>query len=129
MARSNSAKTTAASTPSRSAAPWSPCPTWSVVDETRGDSFFAKLDLKSAYMQFRIREEDLFKTSFRVPGGQYEFWVGVFGLHCMLSILMQYVHSIFGCPVLSFDATGRALPGNCQPMPGSLVQVYCEDIL
>jgi hypothetical protein len=34
-------------------------------------------------MQFRIREEDQFKTSFRVPGGQYEFRVGAFGLHGM----------------------------------------------
>jgi putative transposase len=54
-----------------------------LVDETRGASFFSKLDLESAYMQFRIREEDQFKTSFRVPGGQYEFRVGAFGLHGM----------------------------------------------
>ena len=44
-----------------------------LVDETRGARFFSKLDLESAYMQFRIREEDQFKTSFRVPGGQYKF--------------------------------------------------------
>ncbi len=44
-----------------------------LVDETWGASFFSKLDLESAYMQFRIREEDQFKTSFLVPGGQYEF--------------------------------------------------------
>jgi hypothetical protein len=54
-----------------------------LVDETRGARVFSKLDLESAYMQFRIREEDQFKTSFRVPGGQYEFRVGAFGLHGM----------------------------------------------
>jgi hypothetical protein len=64
-----------------------------------------------------------------VPGGQYEFRVGAFGLHGMSSILMRYMHSIFGRPVLSFDAAGRARPGTCPPMLGSFVQVYCDDIL
>jgi hypothetical protein len=57
-----------------------------LVDETRGARFFTKLDLAMAYMprvQFRIRAEDKYKTSFRVPGGQYEFRVGAFGLHGM----------------------------------------------
>jgi hypothetical protein len=88
-----------------------------LVDETRGARFFSKLDLESAYMQFRIREEDQFKTSFRVPGGQYEFRVGAFGLHGMSSVLMRYMHSIFGRP-----DTGP-------PMLGRFVQVYCDDIL
>jgi hypothetical protein len=102
-----------------------------LVNETLGACFFSKLDLESAYMQFRICEEDQFKISFRVPGGQYEFLVGAFGLHCMLLILMRYMHSIFGRPVLSFDATqaGRAWPGTCPPMLGRFVQLYCDDIL
>ncbi len=36
-----------------------------LVDETRGALFFTKLDLTMAYMQFRIREKDQYKTSFR----------------------------------------------------------------
>ena len=105
-----------------------------LVDETRGARFFTKLDLAMAYMQFRIREEDQYKTSFRVPGGQYEFRVGAFGLHGMSSVLMRFMHSIFGRPELSFDATGRALPvartpGTGPPMLGRFVQVYCDDIL
>ena len=54
-----------------------------LIDETRagGARFFTKLDLAMAYMQFRIRSEDQHKISFRVPGGQYEFRVGAFGLH------------------------------------------------
>ena len=60
-----------------------------LVDETRGARFFTKLDLAMAYMQFRIREEDQYKTSFRVPGGQYEFRVGAFGLHGMSSVLTR----------------------------------------
>ena len=69
-----------------------------LVDETRGARFFTKLDLAMAYMQFRIREEDQYKTSFRVPGGQYEFRVGAFGLHGMSSVLMRYMHG--GAPHL-----------------------------
>ena len=88
-----------------------------------------------AYLQFRIREEDRYKTSFRVPGGQYEFLrvVGAFGLqgHGMSSLLMRVMHSIFGRDTLS---TGRARPavgppGSGAPMLGWFVQVYCDDIL
>ena len=85
-----------------------------------------------AYMQFRIREEDQHTTSFRVPGGQYELRVGAFGLHCMSSVLMRYMHSIFGRPVLSFDSAGRVCShagGGQAPMLGRFVQVYCDDIL
>jgi hypothetical protein len=62
-----------------------------------------------AYMQFRILDEDEYKTSFRVPCGQYEFPVGAFDLHCMSSVLMRYMHSIFGHPVLSFDVAGMGM--------------------
>jgi hypothetical protein len=102
-----------------------------LADETRGARFFTKLDLASAYWQFRIRPEDQFKTSFRVPGGQYEFRVGAFGLHGMSSLLMRYMHSVFGRPAIVFDAAGRAaLAGPATPSTlGRFVQVYCDDIL
>ena len=48
-----------------------------LVDETRAARFFT--DLAMDYMQLRIREEEPggpVQTSFRVPGGQYEFRVG-----------------------------------------------------
>ncbi len=53
---------------------WSRCRTWIswlTVYETQSARFFTKLDLAMANMQFRIREEDQYKTSFSVPGGQY----------------------------------------------------------
>jgi hypothetical protein len=103
-----------------------------LVDETSGARFFTKLDLATAYMQFRIRDEAEYKTSFRVPDGHYEFRVGAFGLHGMSSVLMRYMHSIFGRPVLSFDAAGRGQPAGTRPGPpmlGCFVQVYCDDIL
>jgi hypothetical protein len=80
-------------------------------------------------MQFLIREENQFKTSFSMPGGQHEFRVGAFGLHGMSSILVLYMHSIFCRPVLSFNAAGRARPGTCPPMLCLFEQVYCDDIL
>jgi len=102
-----------------------------LVDETRGARFFSKLDLASAYHQFRIRAEDQYKTSFRVPGGQYEFRVGAFGLHGMSSLLMRYMHAIFGRPVMALDEAGRGQPspdGPRSPMLGKFVQVYMDDI-
>ena len=41
-----------------------------LIDDTRGARWFTKLDLASAYHQFRVH---VHKTSFRVPGGQFEF--------------------------------------------------------
>ena len=106
-----------------------------LIDETRSARFFTKLDLAMAYMQFRIRAEDQYKTSFRVPGGQYEFWVGAFGLHGMSLVFMRYIHHNFGRPSLVFDSACRAShhagPPSiaAQPMLGRFVQVYCDDIL
>ena len=103
-----------------------------LLDETRGARFFTKLDLASAYHQFRIRESDVYKTSFRVPGGQYEFRVGAFGLHGMASLLMRYMHAIFSRPALAFDQAGRPTGpanGHGPSMLGSFVACYMDDIL
>ena len=90
------------------------------------------LDLASAFHQFRIHAEDQYKTSFRVPGGQYEFRVGVFGLHGMLSLLMRCMHAIFCRLVMAFDEAGRGRPscdGPCSPMLGKFVQVYMDTFI
>ena len=103
-----------------------------LVDETRGARFFSKLDLALSYHQFRTRSADQYKTSFRVPSGQYELLVGAFGLHDMSSLLMRYMHSIFRRPALAFDYLGLPLPagqGTPAPMLGQFVQVYMDDIL
>ena len=89
------------------------------MDETRGARFFTKLDLAMTNMRFRIWEDDQFKTSFRVPGGQYEFrvTVGAFGLHGMSSVLMRFMHDIYGRPDLEFDSTSRARPASSSVGP------------
>ena len=89
--------------------------------------FFTKIDLAVAYVQFRIREEDQHKKSFRVPGGQYEFCVGAFGLHGMSSVLMCYMHNIIGRPRLgrSGAACGRGRiidPAHAGALHGSLLR-------
>jgi hypothetical protein len=85
-------------------------------------------------MQFQIRDENQYKINFCVPCSQYEFHVGAFCLHGMTSVLMCYMHSIFGRPVLSrsFDAAGRGQPAGTRPGPpmlGCFVQVYCDDMI
>ena len=81
-----------------------------------------------AYHQFRIRDVDQCKN----PGGQYEFRVGAFGLHGMSSLLMRYMHAMYGRPVLAFDDGGRGRQspdGLHRPMLGQFVQVYMDDSL
>jgi hypothetical protein len=50
----------------------------------------------------------------------------------MSSLLMRYMHAIFGRPSLVFDDSGRGHPpaeGGNRPMLGKFVQVYMDDIL
>ena len=98
--------------------------------ETRSTCFSTKLDLAMAYMQFRIRVEDQYKTSFRVPGGQYKFRVGAFGSHGMSSVLMRNMlrQSLPGLR-LCRPRLASGLPvrpaGSFQPMLGS----FCAGVL
>ena len=57
----------------------------------------------------------------------------------MSSVLLRFMHSIFGRSALSFDLTGRVRPAAGPPdasspgasalMLGRFVEVYCNDIL
>ncbi len=82
-------------------------------EETRGARFLSTLDLESAYMQFRIREEDQFRTSFRMPGGQYEFWVGAFG--AWHGINPYAVHALYFRPPRPVLRCRR--PGSARHLP------------
>mmetsp|Transcript_17245 Transcript_17245/g.47394 ORF Transcript_17245/g.47394 Transcript_17245/m.47394 type:complete len:98 (-) Transcript_17245:304-597(-) len=64
------------------------------------------------------------KSSFRVPGGQYEFRVGAFGLHGMSSLLMHYMRAILERPNLDFEAEScLVLAGHLGATPAPQVQV------
>ena len=51
-----------------------------MFDQIRGAVVFSKIDLRSRYHEVRIKEEDIFKTTFRTRYRNYEFVIMPFGL-------------------------------------------------
>lgn len=51
-----------------------------LFNQMRGFVIFSKIDLRSGYHQLRIRDEEIFKTTFRTKYGHYKFTILPFGL-------------------------------------------------
>ncbi|KAJ9512274.1 hypothetical protein QJQ45_012943 [Haematococcus lacustris] len=82
-----------------------------LFDKLAGKRVFSSLDLQSGYHQIRITEEDVPKTAFLTPMGQFQFKVLCFGLTNAPATFQRMMNNVF------------------KPLINECVLVYIDDIL
>ena len=65
-----------------------------LFDQLRGEMVFSKIDLRFGYHQVQIKDEDIFKTTFRTRYGHYEFVIMPFGLTNAPTIFMCLINNV-----------------------------------
>ncbi|KAJ9521258.1 hypothetical protein QJQ45_022966 [Haematococcus lacustris] len=82
-----------------------------LFDKLAGKKVFSSLDLQASYHQIRITEEDVPKTAFLTPVGQFQFKVLCFGLTNAPATFQRVMNTVF------------------KPLINKSVLVYIDDIL
>nr|GEV45132.1 hypothetical protein [Tanacetum cinerariifolium] len=82
-----------------------------LFDQLQGSNVYSKIDLQSVYLQLRVLEEDILKTTFRTRYGHYEFQVMPF--------------SLMNAPTVFMDLMNRV----CKPYLDKFVIVFIDNIL
>ena len=82
-----------------------------LFDQLRGARVYSKIDLRTGYLQLRVRETDIPKTVFWTRYGHFEFMVMPFGLTNAPGGFMDLMHRIF------------------QPYLDQFVVVFVDDIM